>query len=217
MPALLTFRLPDVSFFLLASFLARSQQTLTPSTLDWPQPDLLFSMPCCFWPQCLIGWIFGKKAAYETSAEHRKTRSCLKSPSLCQYIHLSHLSCWASPLPLLIRLLLRHVIWEGTWWWKKKNPVVWPTVEPAACSDRSLQHELFISSVKKGPPPYPDTFPPPCFFLPFFQCTVFHCKWKRIKSSAINVCDACVLWLFVHPAAIDICDDCLSVWGPFVR
>lgn len=34
---------------------------------------------------------------------------------------------------------------------------------------------------------------------------------KKIKSSAINVCDICALCVFVHLGAIDACDDCVSV------
>lgn len=40
---------------------------------------------------------------------------------------------------------------------------------------------------------------------------------KKIKSSAISVCDMCALCAFVHLGAIDVYDDCASAWGPFVR
>lgn len=160
-----------------------SQQTLTPSTLDWPQSDFLFSMPRCFWPQCLIGWIFGKKAAYEMSAEHRKHEAVWSgslSLSLCQYIHLSHLSCWVSPLPLLIRLLLRHVIWEGTWWWKKKKK------SPGSLTQRWTRRLLwqiaatraFHFICEKRVPPTPTPSHLPVFFFPFFNALSFTANEK---------------------------------------
>lgn len=64
------------------SVLPCSQQMLTTATLDWPRSDLLFSMPCRFRPQWLIGWIFGREAAHQTRAAHQKSQSCLKTPSL---------------------------------------------------------------------------------------------------------------------------------------
>lgn len=40
---------------------------------------------------------------------------------------------------------------------------------------------------------------------------------KKIKPDAINVCDMCTLFVFVHPGAIDVYDDCVSVWSLAVR
>ena len=61
------------------------------------------------------------------------------------------------------------------------------------------------------PPPPRHTHTHTVFFLSFFfmRC-VFHHKWKKIKSSAINVCDMCAFCVFVHPR----CHWC--IWWLFI-
>lgn len=87
---------------------------------------------------------------------------------------------------------------------KKKNPPARLTHRwTFGCSDRSLQHKPLISSVKKGLSPL--------FFFNASRLSAQIDSSKKIKSSAINVCDICALCVFVHLSAIDACDDCVSV------